>query len=273
MKYIDIHGHINFAVYNDDRDEVIRRAKDLNVGMIVVGTQYDTSKSAVDLASKNKEVFATIGLHPVHTSSSDHDEQEFDNKDFTLRGEIVDYEQYYDLAKHDKTVAIGECGLDYYRISSDLEDKQVKTFETMIELANNVNKPLMLHLRNGSNRSAYLDAYEILKHKSKVLGNLHFFAGNIDEARAFLDLGYFFSFTGVITFARNYDEVLKYIPLDRIMSETDCPYVSPIPNRGKRNEPVNVIDVIKMIAMIRKQDEDLVSSKLLNNAKSFFSIS
>ena len=130
----------------------------------------------------------------------------------------------------------------------------------------------MLHLRNGEGKSAYKDAYEIIARRSKVLGNLHFFAGSIEEAKPFLDLGYSFSFTGVVTFARNYDEVVKYLPLDRIMSETDCPYVSPIPYRGKRNEPANVIEVVKAIAKIRDEDEDSVAKQLVANARKFFGI-
>jgi TatD DNase family protein len=140
----------------------------------------------------------------------------------------------------------------------------------MIDVANEVNKPLMLHLRNGSGRSAYLDAYEIIKNRAKVKGNLHFFAGSIAEAKPFLDLGYYFSFTGVITFARSYDEIIKYIPLDRIMSETDCPYVSPMPYRGKRNEPVNVIEVVKWIAKIKELDEEVVRKQIISNAEEFF---
>jgi TatD DNase family protein len=274
MKYIDIHGHLNFVAYEDDRDEVIERAKNAGVAMVTVGTQYDTSKLAVDLANKNNSIFAIVGLHPIHTSKSHHDEQELGegNKEFTSRGEVVDLDRYVVLAKDKKTIAIGECGLDYYHAEEDLRDKQVKAFESMIDVANEVNKPLMLHLRNGSGRSAYLDAYEILKNRATVKGDLHFFAGSKEEAKPFLDLGYYFSFTGVVTFARSYDEIIKYIPLDRIMSETDCPYVSPIPHRGKRNEPVNVIEVVKMIAKIRGEDEERVTNQLLDNARKFFGI-
>jgi len=272
MKYIDIHGHLNFVAYDTDRDEVIKRTLEKDVAIVTVGTQYDTSKFAVDLAQKNEAMFAIIGLHPIHTSRSHHDEQELGegNKEFTSRGEIIDPNRYLELARNSKTVGIGECGLDYYRIEPDLENKQVKAFETMIDIANEVNKPLMLHIRNGTNRSAYLDAYKIIKDRAKVRGDLHFFAGSIEEAKPFLDLGYYFSFTGVITFARNYDEIIRYIPLDRIMSETDCPYVSPVPFRGKRNEPANVIEVVKWIAKIKGIDEEEVRKQVISNAEQFF---
>lgn len=275
MKYIDVHGHLNFVAFDNDRNEVIERSKRVNVTMVTVGTQLDTSKSAVKLAEENDSVYAIIGLHPIHTSKSHHDAQELGegNKEFISRGEVVDIESYKILAKNKKTVAIGECGLDYYRADPESESKQIKAFETMIDLANEVNKPLMLHLRDGSGQSAYLNAYDILFRRSKVCGDLHFFAGNKEEVKPFLDLGYYFSFTGVITFTRDYDEIIKYLPLDRIMSETDCPYVAPLPYRGKRNEPAYVVEVAKAIARIKGQEEDLVARQILDNANRFFSLS
>ncbi|MFA6295674.1 MAG: TatD family hydrolase [Candidatus Paceibacterota bacterium] len=271
MKYFDIHGHVNFSAYDTDRDEVIQRAEDAGVVMISVGSQLDTSKAAVELANKHENMYAVVGVHPIHTSASHHDKQELGegSKEFTSRGEQPDLNIYRELAKNPKVVAIGECGLDYYHLDDDSTKKQYQVFESMIDLANEINKPLMLHLRNGSNRSAYKDAYEIVKSRAKVKGNLHFFAGNIEEAKLFLDLGYTFSFTGVVTFARNYDEVIKYLPLDRIMSETDCPYVTPAPYRGKRNEPVYVIEVVKSIAKIRGEDEEVVRQQLFKNASLF----
>ncbi len=275
MKYVDIHGHINFAAYDNDRDEVIKRATEASVAMMTVGTQYDTSVLALELAKKYNSMFAIIGVHPIHTSKSHHDVQELGegNKEFTSRGELVDYEKYLILANNPKTVAIGECGLDYYHFDDESKGKQDNAFVSMINLANEVNKPLMLHLRNGSGKSAYNDAYKIIKQHSNTKGDLHFFAGSIEEAKPFLDLGYSFSFTGVITFARNYDEIIKYLPLDRIMSETDCPYVSPVPYRGKRNEPINVIEVVKTIAKIRDENEEKVREQIIKNANNFFSIS
>ncbi len=275
IKYIDIHGHLNFVAYDDDRDEVIKRAADAGVAMFTVGTQYDTSCLAVDLANKYENTYAIIGLHPIHTSKSHHDEQELGegNREFTSRGEIVDLEKYKTLAINPKTVAIGESGLDFYHWDHDSKEKQIIAFESMIDLANSVDKPLMLHIRNGSGVSAYLEAYKILKNRSKVTGNLHFFAGNIEEAKPYLDMGYSFSFTGVITFANSYDEIIKYLPLDRIMTETDCPYVTPVPNRGKRNEPINVIDVVNKIASIKGLDTEQVRLQVLKNAERIFKVS
>lgn len=274
MKYIDIHGHINFAVYDNDREEVIKRALDKEVVIITVGTQFETSNSAVELSRKYENVYACIGLHPIHTSKSHHDIQEFgqEGKDFTSKGEVVDFERYIGMANESKTVAIGECGLDYYHYTDSDNEKQEKAFISMIDLANSVRKPLMLHLRNGAGKSAYKDAYYIVKDRAVVKANLHFFAGDKSEAKLFLDLGYSFSFTGAITYGTNYVDIIKYLPLDRIMTETDCPYVSPVPNRGKRNEPVNVIDVVKKIAEIKGLEDEVVRVQVMNNAKSFFNL-
>ena len=269
--YIDIHGHLNFAAYDSDREEVIKRAQEAGVAMITVGTQIDTSRKALELAQTHEGMFAAVGLHPIHTTVSHHDVQELGEggKEFTSRGETVDKQAYVDLALDPKVVAIGECGLDYFRLEEDSIKKQRETLAVMIDVANEVNKPLMLHIRNPNRgpTSAYRDAYDILKERAKVKGNLHFFAGTIEEAKPFLDLGYSFSFTGVITFARNYDEVVKYIPLDRIMTETDCPYVAPKSHRGERNEPAYVIEVVKALAQIKGQSEEVVRKQVMLNAE------
>ncbi|MBI4093943.1 TatD family hydrolase [Candidatus Kaiserbacteria bacterium] len=269
MKYFDAHTHVNFIAYNEDREETILRAKDAGVAMNVVGTQRDTSASAVELAQKYDHVYATIGLHPVHTSKSFHDEKELGEggKAFTSRGEIFDASIYENLAASPKVIAIGECGLDYYRLEDDTKKVQEKVFIEHIELANKLQKPLMLHVRN-----AYDDAFSILKAHAKVKGDVHFFAGDWEIAKKFLDLGFTLSFTGVITFTHDYDEVVKNTPLDMLLSETDAPYVAPVPHRGKRNEPSYVTEVIHAIARIRGQHFDEVASRLATNARRVFSI-
>lgn len=281
-KYIDIHSHVNFKAFDEDREEVIKRALESDTWTINVGTQIDTSNKAVEMANQYKEgVYAIVGLHPIHTGASYHDEKELGvgGKEFTSRGEIFDYDFYKKLALDPKTVAIGECGLDYFRISNEESRiKQETDFKKQIELAIEVDKPLMLHLRNGPQRSAYDDAFSILNsqfkiHNSRLRGNLHFFAGSIPEAKKFLDLGSTFSFTGVITFTKDYDEVVKYIPLERIMSETDSPYVTPAHFQGKRNEPLYVKEVVKRIAKIKGMDVEIVRKQILENASKFFNIS
>jgi len=138
MKYFDSHTHTNFVAYDGDREEVILRAKDAGVGMNVVGTQFDTSKAAVVLAEKYDNVYATIGLHPVHTTKSYHDVNELGDggKEFTSRGEIFDAKAYEALGRNPRVIAVGECGLDYYRAEANTRELQKKTFIEQIELAN-----------------------------------------------------------------------------------------------------------------------------------------
>lgn len=269
-KYIDIHSHVNFKAFDSDRDEVIKRALENDTWVINVGTQMDTSKKAVEIANQYAEgVYAIIGLHPIHTGASYHDEKELGEggKEFTSRGEIFEKESYRELLKNPKVVGIGECGLDYYRCTPESISKQKENFIGQIELANEFNKPLMLHIRE-----AYKDAFEILKQYAKVRGNVHFFAGTLKEAKSFLDFGFTLSFTGVITFTNDYDEVIRNTPLEMIMSETDSPYVTPVPYRGKRNEPSYVREVVKKIAKIKNLSESEVALAILTNAKRVFAI-
>lgn len=277
-KYIDIHAHVQFKAFENDKEEVIKRALDNDTWVINVGTQIDTSKSAVELANKyDKGVYAIVGLHPIHTGASYHDEKELGvgGKEFTSRGEIFDKEAYRELLKNPKVLGIGECGLDYYRMDIDSIEKQKKALIAQIELANQVSKPIMLHIRNNpkdTTRNAYFDTLDILKKHAKVKGDVHFFAGGKAEANAFLDFGFTLSFTGVITFTTDYDEVIKMTPLDMIMTETDCPYVTPAPHRGKRNEPMYVREIVKKIALIKNLAEDEVREAIISNAKRVFRI-
>lgn len=279
-EFFDAHGHLNFVAYDSDREEVIKRTLGAGVFINCVGTQKDTSRSAVNLAHQfEKGFYATVGLHPIHTGKSFHDEKELGEggAEFTSRGEVFDYDYYKNLAEDEKVIAIGECGLDFFRLDEESSSsKQKEAFNGQIEVAKAVSKPLMLHIRNGSGISAYNEAYDVLRHHissgSGILGDLHFFAGSIEEARPFLDAGFYFSFTGVVTFARNYDEIIKFLPLERILSETDCPYVTPHPYRGKRNEPVYVKEVVKKIAEIKGESLEKTKEILLKNAETFFKI-
>lgn len=257
MKYIDIHCHLNSEEYDIDREEVIKRAQEKEVGMIVVGTDLESSRKAVKIAEKNEGIWASIGLHPMEGVR-----------------EKFDHNEYKKLAEHPKVVGIGECGFDYYRNNLESKALQREIFEKQIAIANEVKKPLILHVRNGlqAEQNAYKDAIEVIKKHSKVHGDVHFFAGNLQEARQFLDLGFRLSFTGVITFARDYDEIIKNIPLNMIMAETDAPFVPPIPYRGERNEPSYVIEVANAIASIRGESSEKVLPHLIDNARKLFSI-
>jgi TatD DNase family protein len=281
-KYIDIHSHVNFTAFDADRDEVIRRALKNDTWVINVGTQADTSKKAVEMANEYEEgVYAIIGLHPIHTGASFHDKKELGEggKEFTSRGESFDKEKYREMLKgpkaNKKICAIGECGLDYYRMDKDSIEKQKQAFIAQIELANEFNKPLMLHIRNNpedKTHDAYMDALMILKQYSKVKGDVHFFAGGVDVAQAYVDFGFTLSFTGVITFTTDYDEVIKNTPLEMIMTETDSPYVTPAPYRGKRNEPIYVREVVKKIAQVKGLSEEEVAQAVIANARRVFGI-
>ncbi|OHA15241.1 MAG: hypothetical protein A3H57_02450 [Candidatus Taylorbacteria bacterium RIFCSPLOWO2_02_FULL_43_11] len=293
LKYMDAHGHVNFVAYKDDRGETIKRSLDEGVWMAVVGTQKDTSKSAVELAEKYKEgVYAIVGLHPIHTDKSFHDKEELGvgGAEFTSRGEQFDYDAYRKMIENSKVVAIGECGLDYYRVDSDGTNlkKQEDIFRQHIELSIESKKPLMLHIRNGSGRSAYIDAVKILSsYKSRLtnIGDVHCYTGSYEEAKGFLDLGFSISFTGLVTFplrkseakgreagARSYDEIVRAIPIERILAETDCPYLAPQPYRGKRNEPLYVSEVVKSIAEIKKLELENTREQILENTLKFFGL-
>ena len=187
MKYIDIHSHTNFAAYNNDREEVITRAKDEGVAMITVGTQFDTSEQGVAMANQYDHCYAIIGLHPIHTTKFYHDEQELGegNKEFTSRGEVFNIEKYRELATtSDKIVGVGETGLDYYRSDADTKAAQETAFHAQIELALELDLPLMLHVRPSENSmDAYEDVLEILREYKdsagdKLRGDAHFFCRN-----------------------------------------------------------------------------------------------
>lgn len=272
----DVHTHTQFAAFTEDQDVVIQRALDAGIWMVNVGTQRDTSLKAIETAQKYQEgVYATVGLHPIHTEKSYHDSQELGDsseaKGFTSRGEEFDYEYYKKLAVDPKVVAIGECGLDYYRIKNlESRIKQENIFRKQIELAIELKKPIMVHCRNAfGDLSRILDSYFLLLDSR---GIIHFFTGTKDDAQKLLDMGFSFSFGGVITFARDYDEVVKYIPLDRILLETDAPYVTPAPYRGKRNEPLYIVEVAKKVAEIRGLPFKEICVTINNNARKIFNL-
>jgi len=291
--YFDIHSHVHFTAFDEGREDVMKRSLESKTWMINVGTQKDTSRNAVELAEKyERGVFATVGLHPIHTDKSFHDKKEIGvgGDAFVSRGEEFDYEYYKNLALHEKVVAIGECGLDYYRAKNEEFPskadqpktegikKQVDVFEQQISLALELDLPLMIHCRpTPGTIDAYKDVLEILNsyfliHNSKLRGNVHFFAGNWEEAKEFLDIGFTLSFTGVITFARDYDEVIRNTPIDMLMAETDCPYVAPASHRGKRNEPMYVKETVTKIAEIKGIDLEEVRKMMVENAFRVFNL-
>lgn len=281
IKFIDAHTHLQFAAFSNDYREVAGRAMDQGIGFINVGTQKDTSRRAIEIAHEFEDfpVFATVGLHPIHTEKSFHDKEEIGegDKGFTSRGEDFNRENYRKLALDPKVLAIGECGLDYFRLSSGDESikRQKNTFLAQLDLAKEVGKPLMLHCRPSRNSmDAYKDIYELIAPEIDSLSGVinHFFVGDVEMAKKFLKLGVYFTFGGVITFARDYDEVIDMIPLDRILLETDAPYIAPVPYRGRRNEPAYVIEVYKKMADLKGVSLEKLSKKIIDNAKEVFEI-
>jgi TatD DNase family protein len=255
MKYIDIHCHLDFPDYDSDREEVIKKIQEAEAGIINVGTDAKTSRSSVDLAHKYPEMWATVAIHPNHTN------------------EPFDFGVIEKLAQDPRVVAIGECGLDCFRSQPEDLDRQKEVFIQHIELANSVKKPLMLHIRNGKDgKNMYQEAIKVLKKHAKVPANFHFFAGSLDDLKSILEIGGTVSFTGVLTFTKDYDEVVKNVPMDKFMTETDAPYASPIPFRGKRNEPAHVREVVKAIARIKGETEEKVAQQSVDNARRVFGI-
>jgi len=275
-KLIDAHTHIQFASYGEEVDTVIKRALDEDIWVINVGTQIETSKDAITVAEKYEEgVYATVGIHPTHTGASYLDTKELGDsekaKEFTSKGEEFNHDTYKKLAEHDKVVAIGECGLDYFRLDEGTKEKQIDAFIKHIELANEVGKPLMIHCRE-----AFVDLINTLREHSNKLsenaGIIHFMSGSIDDAKALMDLGFSFSFGGVITFTHDYDQLINSIGINRIILETDAPYVTPAPHRGKRNEPAFVKFTAEKLGEILAIPTDEVSWKTTTNAWEIFGI-
>lgn len=274
FKFIDAHTHVQFPVYEEDREQVITRALNQGIAMVNVGTNKETSESAVRIAENyDKGVYAAVGIHPTHASgSSFHDTKELVTAP-QKEGEVFDYEFYKTLALHERVVAIGECGLDYFRAHESelptIKEKQREVFVRHIELSHEVKKPLMIHCR-----SAFSDLIELLTSNVKLLtsppGIIHFFSGTKEDAGTLLDLGFYFTFGGVITFVKDYDEVIKMIPINRVLSETDAPYVTPHPWRGKRNEPSYVIKVVERLAELKEISIDHMASQILTNARTIF---
>lgn len=263
IKYIDAHTHINFPEFEADREEVIKRAAEAGVGMINVGTDLETSRQVVWLVERYPNLWAIVGVHPN------------DNEKLPTAEE---WQELKTLAQNPKTVAIGECGLDYYRSTEETKPVQKELFQKQIELAHAVGKPLMLHVRSSpKTQDAYLDVLHLLTTSPYNLvpnpGNVHFFAGDWATAKQFLDLGFTLSFTGVLTFTHDYDEVIKNTPLDRLLIETDAPYAAPVPYRGKRNEPAYVPLVAARIAEIKGLPEPEVAAALLANTARIFNLS
>lgn len=279
----DSHSHLHFYQFDDDREEIIKKLRDFGVKTINVGTDFEESEKAVNLAKQYPDLmWASVGLHPT------------DNLE-----ENFNINKYRELAKDEKVVAIGECGLDYFRSPNETEiAKQKEIFIKQIELAKELNKPMILHCRPSAGaQDAYKDAINIIENyklpastrfgeagkiENCENGVAHFFSGSKETARQFLDLGFYISFAGPITFppkadqplagANQYREIVEFIPIDKILIETDAPFAAPAPHCGRRNEPAYVEFVARQIAEWKNLSFKKVAEQTTKNTLRIFQI-
>lgn len=251
--FIDTHAHLDFPDFDSDRDSLINRLPEDGIEAVIsVGSSLKGSVASVGLAKKYPPVYASVGVHP-------HDANNINADTFN---------KIKELAGAEKVVAIGEVGLDFYRLLSPVE-AQKEAFVKFIELSQSFRLPLIIH-----SRQAEQETIEILKKNTKgnLKGVVHCFSGSRDFLKSCLDLGLYISFTCNITYKKsdNLRELIKSVPFDRMLLETDCPYLSPEGMRGKRNEPANVKVLAQIVAQLRGCAIEEVASQTCENAKSLF---
>lgn len=256
MKIIDVHAHYEDDKYNEDREEIIKRQHEVGVEYIInAGAGIESSKGALEIASKHHNIYCTIGIHP----------------EFVENGEnIEDLRKLYVENNKDKIVAIGEIGLDYH-YTKEFKEEQKKLFKQQLEFAYEVGLPVQIHSRDAS-----IDTVEVLESTDKKPEKIMFHCFDLNEqtARYIIQKGYKISVGGNITYKRTdlAIKVIKEMPLESIMTETDSPYLSPVPHRGERNESANIICVIEKLAEIKEMDKEEVAKILYNNAKEFYGL-
>ena len=274
--FFDSHTHLNLAAFDKDRKEIIEKTLEQGVFIINIGTCYETSKKAMEIAQQYENCWATIGLHPSHVipMKIDKDELLMHNDENILKAEVFN-EEFESLLEKQKVVAIGECGLDYSYLKDFSENDQIKykkieeeEFRKQIQVAKKYNLPLSLHVRD-----VYEKALMILENEGyKNEAVFHFFTGNVDQAQKILKREFYLGFSGIITYSEKMDQVIKDTPLEKILIETDAPYVAPIPYRGDRNEPIYVKEVAKKIAQIKKLPLKKIEEATFKNTLRLFRI-
>jgi len=252
---VDTHAHLDSARFKDDREEVISRSLAAGVHAIVtVGVDLDSSRQAVALAQQYPCVYAAVGIHPHEAASVQHD----------------DLAELARLSEQQAVVAIGEIGLDFYRMLSPA-DSQREIFVAQLELARQMDKPVIIH-----DREAHAETMSTLRDKAQGLaGALHCFSGDWDMAMQAIEMGFCISLAGPVTFhnARRLQELVRELPLDCMLIETDCPYLAPHPHRGQRNEPAYVRLVADKIAALKKAPLERVAEITTANASRLFRLS
>ena len=249
----DTHAHLNDPAFDEDREELISGLPEKGIGFVMnVGCCLDSSKDCIALTEKYPFIYASVGSHPDSA------------------GEVCEelMQTYLEMSKHSKVKAIGEIGLDYYYEGFDREI-QIKAFEMQMELARQAQLPVIVH-----ERDAHGDGMDIVRKFPDVTGVFHCYSGAAEMARQLVDLGWYIGFTGVLTFknARKAVETAASVPLERILLETDCPYMSPEPFRGKRNDPGRLIHMAQKLAEIRGLSVEEIITITTENAKRLYRI-
>ncbi len=256
---LDAHAHLNFELFDADLDDVLARMKTVGVGQaIVVGTDIVSSEKALKLAEAHDELFVAVGLHPT---------------DVPHKGDLTDLAApYKSFAEHPKVVAIGEVGLDYYHIDHEnteaAKKAQWRALEQFIDLANEADLPVIFH-----SRQADTDMVRFLReHPLNCGGVMHCFASERAVAKHVLDLGFYLSFTAMLTYPKNEElrDVVKYAPPERVLIETDCPFLPPQDKRGERNEPAYVVETAKVVAEQWGKTIDYVDQMTTKNTQRLF---
>jgi len=274
-KIIDSHAHVNFQAFSEDREIVIDNALNSGTWMVNVGSNFETSRLAVEIAEKHVNgVYAAIGVHPIHVLEDTYDEA-----------------CMLDLAGNsDKVVAVGETGLDYFHLLNGkgkladeknpemIKEKQKKLFFAHLFLAKKLGLPAILHCRHYKKYDAHRDMLAAMEEFSSInqdfilRGVMHCYTGSAQLAELYLRLGLYIGFTGVVTFSDEYDEAIETVPLERMLIETDCPYLSPEPKRGERNIPENVRFVGEHIARVKGMTSEEIFEQTAQNAVELFSL-
>jgi TatD DNase family protein len=256
MQLIDTHVHVNFDRFKGDIEEVCHRWREQGVSTLVHSCVHpDEFETIRELSLKFPELYCSVGLHPL-------DSERWEGEKTVQK--ILNFAQ-----SHSKVVAIGEMGLDFFK--DQKKDLQKEVFWQQLEIAHQLNKPVIIHCRDAATTLREM-LTEFNQQRGKIKGVMHCWAGNPEETQWFLDLGMYISFSGVVTFknAHTVHESAKIVPCDRILIETDCPFLAPTPHRGKRNEPAFVIHVAEKLAQLRGESVETIAEKTTKNAQRLF---
>jgi TatD DNase family protein len=254
MKIFDAHAHYDDEAFDSDRETVMKElAENGVIGVLNCGASYEGTLASVEYAKKYDNFYAAVGIHPEHADSF--------NKG------ILD--SLRELCKFSKVKAIGEIGLDYYYEENPEREIQLRVFRAQMNLAQEMGLPVIIH-----DRDAHEDTLKIIKEFPKVIGEVHCFSGSAEFAKECVKRGYYIGITGVVTFknAKKIIKVVEEIPLERLILETDCPYMAPVPYRGKRNRSEYIKEIIEKVSEIKTYPEDILANIVISNIKNLLHI-